>query len=101
MLTHKQGESFAGTVTYTPAVGDPATLADITILSRVRTPGGDLVDTLVITKAVNNLSFTFRDSAGTNDWPIETLLWDFQFDFGGSYDISPTQLINVVRSASI
>lgn len=101
MLTLKQGESFAGNVVYTPAVGDPANLSSVDILSRVRTAAGLLVDTLVITKAVDNLSFTFRDSAGTENWPIERLEWDFSFDYGGSIDISLTQYINVVRSSSI
>ena len=101
MLTHKQGESFGGTITYTPAAGDPSTLASITILSRIRTPGGQLIDTLNIVKAGDNMSFTFRDSAGTQDWPLGILHWDISFDFGGSVDICPTQLINVIRSASI
>lgn len=101
MITLKQGESFAGTVVYTPAAGDPATLASTTVLSRIRNKAGELIDTLVITKAGDNLSFTFRDSAGTQNYPLETLLWDFSLDFGGSVDISPTQLINVVRSASV
>ena len=100
MITLKQGESFAGTVTYTPAAGDPATVENITILSRIRNKAGELVDTLVITKAGDFLSFTFRDSAGTDDYPLEVLEWDFSFDFSGSVDISPTQLINVVRSSS-
>lgn len=78
-----RGDTFGCTWVWTPGDGEPATLAGATITSTVRDKCGTEYD-LLVTKAVDNLSFTTNFVGDTSDWHLGLASWDIRFQFTGS-----------------
>ena len=97
--TFKRGTTFSATVTYTPAAGGPANLTSTTITSAIKDAGGAEYD-LVITKAVDGLSFTAVYSGSTSAWAIGNAKWDIKFVTAGSTFYSETLRLNVIEQVT-
>jgi len=94
-VTFKRGTSFAGTVTYTPDAGGPATITSVTITSTIITTDGTEYP-CTITKAVNGLSFTVRYTGDSGSWALGTARWDIKFINAGAVFYSETMRLNII-----
>ena len=91
----KRGTTFAGTCTYTPDAGGPATITSVTISSDIILSDNTVVP-LTITKAGNGLSFVAQTSASTANWALGTARWDIKFINSGSVYFSETMRLTVI-----
>jgi hypothetical protein len=94
-VTFKRGTSFAGTVTYTPDAGGPATITSVTITSTIITTDGTEYP-CTITKAQNGLSFTVRYTGDSGSWALGTARWDIKFINAGAVFYSETMRLNII-----
>ena len=94
-VTIKRGTSFAGTCTYTPDAGGPATITNVTITSDIITTDGS-VYACTITKAGNGLSFTARYTGDSGKWSLGTARWDIKFINNGAVFYSETMRLNII-----
>ena len=94
-VTFKRGTSFAGTVTYTPDAGGPATITSVTITSTIITTDGTEYP-CTITKAGNGLSFTVRYTGDSGSWALGTARWDIKFINSGAVFYSETMRLNII-----
>jgi hypothetical protein len=94
-VTFKRGTSFAGTVTYTPDAGGPATITSVTITSTIITTDGTEYP-CTITKAGNGLSFTVRYTGDSGSWALGTARWDIKFINAGAVFYSETMRLNII-----
>ena len=91
----KRGTTFAGTCTYTPDAGGPATITAVTISSDIILSDGTTVP-LTITKAGNGLSFVASSAASTANWALGTARWDIKFVNSGAVFFSDTMRLQVI-----
>ena len=94
-VTFKRGTSFAGTCTYTPDAGGPATITSVTITSDIITSDGSVYPT-TITKAGNGLSFVVRYTGDSGSWALGTARWDIKFINAGAVFYSETMRLNII-----
>jgi len=94
-VTFKRGTSFAGTVTYTPYAGGPATITSVTITSTIITSDGTEYP-CTITKAGNGLSFVVRYTGDSGSWALGTARWDIKFVTAGAVFYSETMRLNII-----
>jgi hypothetical protein len=94
-VTFKRGTSFAGTCTYTPDAGGPATITNVTITSDIITTDGS-VYACTITKAGNGLSFVARYTGSSANWSLGTARWDIKFINSGAVFYSETMRLNII-----
>jgi hypothetical protein len=92
-VTLSQGNSFAATFSWTPGATGPANLLDTTLTSTVEDKCGNAYE-LVITKALDGLSFTCTYPGSTADWALGLGRWDIKFAFPGG-GISRTEVFRV------
>jgi hypothetical protein len=92
-VTLSQGNTFAATFSWTPGTTGPANLLATTLTSTVEDKCGNAYE-LVITKALDGLSFTVAYPGSTADWAIGTGRWDIKFVFPGG-GISRTEVFRV------
>jgi hypothetical protein len=100
-VTLSQGNSFAATFSWTPGTTGPANLLDTTLTSTVEDKCGNAYE-LVITKALDGLSFTVAYPGSTADWGLGLGRWDIKFVFPGG-GISRTEIfrVNVIDSVTV
>lgn len=99
-IDFKRGDTFIPACTYLNASGVPTAYAGlgISIKSQIRSPAGDLVETLTVTAGIGVGEFTLESGSAQN-WPIGSLLWDIQFTQGGH--IFSTQTAELVVSDDV
>lgn len=102
MITVKRGSTFKLDAT---VLGDgvviPGGIGAWTITSQLRTTGGTLVDTFVVTIVdAAACTYTIEESAAgvTADWPIEHLEMDIRYAINGDIVHTETTTVNVVKS---
>ena len=100
-VTLSRGNTFACTFTWTPGATGPADLTTTTITSSLEDRQMNVYD-MVVTKAVDGLSFTVAYSGDTSNWAIGTARWDIKFAFSAS-SISRTEIfrVNVIDSVTV
>lgn len=94
-VTFKRGTSFAGTVTYTPDAGGPATITSVTITSTIITTDGTEYP-CTITKAGSGLYFVVRYTGDSGSWALGTARWDIKFINAGAVFYSETMRLNII-----
>jgi hypothetical protein len=77
-----RGDSFSSVWTWAPGDGEPANLLGTTITSTLRDKSGKEHD-LVVTLAVDGLSFTAAFPGDTSSWALGLASWDIRFTFPG------------------
>jgi hypothetical protein len=92
-VTLSQGNTFAATFSWTPGATGPANLLDTTLTSTVEDKCGHAYE-LVITKALDGLSFTVAYPGSTAEWALGLGRWDIKFVFPGG-GISRTEVFRV------
>jgi hypothetical protein len=100
-VTISQGNTFACSFVWTPGTTGPANLLATTLTSTVEDKCGNAYE-LVITKALDGLSFTVVYPGSTEDWAIGLGRWDIKFVFPGD-SISRTEIfrVNVIDSVTV
>ena len=94
-VTFKRGTSFAGTCTYTPDAGGPATITNVTISSDIITSDGT-VYACTITKAQDGLSFVVAYTGSSANWSLGAARWDIKFINSGAVFYSDTMRLNII-----
>jgi len=97
--TFKRGTTFSASVTYTPAAGGPADLTAATITSSIVDSSRSQYD-LVITKAVDGLSFTAAFAGSTSSWGLGLAKWDIKIVNGGSTFYSETLRLDIIEQVT-
>lgn len=77
-----RGDSFSSVWTWVPGAGEPANLIGTTITSTLRDRAGVEHD-LLVTLALNGLSFTATYVGDTSRWALGLASWDIRFTFPG------------------
>jgi hypothetical protein len=99
-VTISRGNSFAATFTWTPGATGPANLLTTTLTSTVEDRDGNVYP-LLVTTAINGLSFTVYYEGDTSCWAIGLGRWDIKFVFGPD-SISRSEIfrVNVIDSVT-
>ena len=92
-VTISQGNTFACSFVWTPGPSGPANLLTTTLTSTFEDKCGNQYP-LIVTKAVDGLSFTVSYSGDTSDWHVGLGRWDIKFAFS-STSISRTEIFRV------
>jgi hypothetical protein len=88
-VSWKRGSTFAASVSYTPGVGEPATLEGVTVLCSVM-DNREARYPLVVSILPDNLSFTIIYPGDTSEWAIGTAALDYRCLENGAVFYSTT-----------
>lgn len=99
-VTFKRGTSFAASCAYNPSEGAPADLLETTVTSTIVDAARGSHD-LVITLAVDGLSFTAIYDGDTSSWATGTASWDIRFALDGTVFYTVTLRLNVIGQVTL